>query len=82
MFHADYDIMNDYTCTCSCGCRTPTDDYVCHNCKIGMCKVGMIRNQKGVMKWLTSEMLVKTDENVNKNSYAKMLSQYNFVFKR
>ncbi len=36
--------MNDYTCTCSCGCETSTDDYVCHNCKIGMCKVDMIRN--------------------------------------
>ena len=33
--------MNDYTCTCTCGCENPTDDFVCHNCKIGMCKVGM-----------------------------------------
>ncbi len=44
MFHVRYDIMNDYTCTCSCGCETLTDDYVCYNCKIGMCKVGMISN--------------------------------------
>jgi len=36
-------MMNDYTCTCSCGCQNPADDYVCHNCKIGMCKVGMKR---------------------------------------
>lgn len=35
--------MNDYTCTCSCGCISPADDYVCHNCKIGLCKVGMQR---------------------------------------
>jgi hypothetical protein len=33
--------MNDYVCTCSCGCDKPSDDYVCHNCKIGMCRVGM-----------------------------------------
>ena len=33
--------LNDYTCTCSCGCQNPADDFVCHNCKIGMCKVGM-----------------------------------------
>jgi len=44
MLHDHYIIMNDYTCTCSCGCETSTDDYVCYNCKIGMCKVGMIRN--------------------------------------
>jgi len=36
-------VMNDYTCTCSCGCQNAADDYVCHNCKIGMCKVGMKR---------------------------------------
>ncbi len=36
--------MNDYTCTCSCGCQAPADDYVCHNCKIGMCSVGMKRS--------------------------------------
>ncbi len=41
-------MMNDYTCTCSCGCQNPADDYVCHNCKIGMCKVGM-------KKWFGSE---------------------------
>jgi hypothetical protein len=35
--------MNDYICTCTCGCENPADDYVCHNCKIGMCKVGMAR---------------------------------------
>ncbi len=35
--------MNDYTCTCTCGCGNLADDYVCHNCKIGMCKVGMAR---------------------------------------
>ena len=34
-------IMNDYPCTGSCGCQNPADDFVCHNCKIGMCKVGM-----------------------------------------
>jgi len=34
-------VMNDYTCTCSCGCQNAADDFVCHNCKIGMCKVGM-----------------------------------------
>ncbi len=44
MSHDHYEIMNDYTCTCSCGCETPTDDFDCHNCKIGMCKVAMIRN--------------------------------------
>jgi len=36
--------MNVYECICQCGCDNQTDDYVCHNCKIGMCKVGMIRN--------------------------------------
>ena len=40
---ANKEIMNDYTCTCSCGCQNPADDYVCQNCKIGMCKVGMKR---------------------------------------
>jgi hypothetical protein len=38
-----YCTMNDYTCTCSCGCEKPTDGYVCDNCKIGMCRVGMKR---------------------------------------
>lgn len=33
--------MNDYTCTCSCGCESPSDEYVCHNCRIELCKVGM-----------------------------------------
>jgi len=42
-FPATWLVMNDYTCTCSCGCQKPADDYVCHNCKIGMCKVGMKR---------------------------------------
>ena len=32
--------MNDYVCTCLCGCENLSDEYVCHNCKIGMCKVG------------------------------------------
>ncbi len=41
-------MMNDYTCTCNCGCQNPADDYVCHNCKIGMCEVGM-------KKWFGSE---------------------------
>ena len=36
--------MNDYSCTCSCGCQNPSDDFVCHNCKIGLCKVGMKRS--------------------------------------
>jgi len=35
--------MNDYTCTCSCGCKNPVDDDVCHNCRIGMCKAGIKR---------------------------------------
>lgn len=35
--------MNDYTCICKCGCENPTDEYVCHNCKIGLCKVVMKR---------------------------------------
>lgn len=34
-------IMNDYACTCSCGFQNPADDFVCHNYKIGLCKVGM-----------------------------------------
>jgi hypothetical protein len=42
-FPSTWSLMNDYTCTCSCGCQNPADDYVCHNCKIGMCKVGMKR---------------------------------------
>ena len=33
--------MNDYACTCSCGCIQPADDFVCNNCKVGLCKVGM-----------------------------------------
>lgn len=37
--------MNDYSCTCSCGCESQTDDYVCHNCRIGMCKVGMKKTE-------------------------------------
>ncbi len=32
--------MNDYTCTCSCGCKNPVDDDVCHNCRIGGQNVG------------------------------------------
>ncbi len=42
-FPSTWSLMNDYTCTCYCGCLNPADDYVCHNCKIGMCKVGMKR---------------------------------------
>lgn len=30
--------LNDYTCTCSCGCESSSDEYVCHNCKNGLCK--------------------------------------------
>jgi len=37
--------MNDYTCICECGCDNPSDDYVCHNCHIGMCKVGMKKSE-------------------------------------
>lgn len=33
--------MSDYTCTCPCGCDKSSSDYVCYNCKIGMCKGGM-----------------------------------------
>ena len=33
--------MNDYTCTCNCGCENPSGDYVCHNCMIGLCKTRM-----------------------------------------
>ena len=35
--------MEPQECTCTCGCGNLADDYVCHNCKIGMCKVGMAR---------------------------------------
>ena len=31
MFHDRYDTMNDYTCTCLCGCETLTDDFICYN---------------------------------------------------
>lgn len=37
--------MNQYECTCSCGCSNLTDDYVCPTCKIGMCKVGMKKSE-------------------------------------
>ena len=37
-------LMNDYTCTCNCGCENSSDDYVCHNCRIGLCKIGMKKN--------------------------------------
>lgn len=30
--------MNDYTCTCTCGCENFSGEYVCRNCKIGLCK--------------------------------------------
>ena len=33
--------MNDYTCTCSCGCENASEEYVCQNCRIGLCRVGM-----------------------------------------
>jgi len=38
--------MNDYTCTCSCGCENPAEDYVCNNCRIGLCKVGMQKDNE------------------------------------
>jgi len=38
--------MNDYTCTCSCGCKNRADDYVCNNCRIGLCKVGMQKDNE------------------------------------
>ncbi len=38
--------MNDYTCTCSCGCKNPAEDYVCNNCRIGLCKVGMQKDKE------------------------------------
>lgn len=31
-------IMNLYECTCGCGCNNTTDDYVCNNCKAGICR--------------------------------------------
>ncbi len=31
--------MNDYACICLCGCENPSDDYVCNNCRIGLCKI-------------------------------------------
>ena len=30
--------MNDYTCTCDCGCQNLSGEYVCRNCKTGICK--------------------------------------------
>jgi len=30
--------MNLYTCTCGCGCENDTNDYVCDNCKAGVCR--------------------------------------------
>lgn len=29
--------MNDYTCTCDCGCKDSSAEYICHNCKTGSC---------------------------------------------
>ncbi len=53
--------MNDYTCTCSCGCQNSADDFVCHNCKIGMCKVGLSRN----VEW---DMATETLSNIKKKT--------------
>lgn len=30
--------MNDYTCTCNCNCENLSGEYLCRNCKIGLCK--------------------------------------------
>ena len=30
--------MNDYTCTCNCGCHNSSGEYICRNCKTGICK--------------------------------------------
>ncbi len=38
--------MNDYTCTCSCSCENQADEYVCNNCKIGLCRLGLKGNTK------------------------------------
>lgn len=30
--------MNDYTCTCNCGCQNSSGEYLCPNCNTGLCK--------------------------------------------
>lgn len=34
--------MNDYTCTCNCGCKDLTGEYVCQNCITNGCKLNWI----------------------------------------
>lgn len=29
--------MNDYSCTCNCGCQNSSGEYLCRSCKIGIC---------------------------------------------
>lgn len=49
-------IMNDYTCTCTCGCVNPADDFVCHNCKIEMCNVGIKKHSDATVVYEKSKV--------------------------
>ncbi|HSG83742.1 MAG TPA: hypothetical protein VLA08_04200 [Nitrosopumilus sp.] len=31
--------MNDYSCTCNCGCHNPTGEYVCNDCMMNICMI-------------------------------------------
>lgn len=30
--------MNDYACTCNCGCKNSSGEYLCRNCNADLCK--------------------------------------------
>jgi hypothetical protein len=32
-------LMNDYVCTCSCGCKNSTGEYTCNDCMMNLCKI-------------------------------------------
>ena len=36
-------LMNDYTCTCDCGCKNTSGEYLCHDCLISLCKTAEIK---------------------------------------
>ena len=36
--------MNDYTCTCNCGCENSSGEHLCHNCWIDLYEIRIKKN--------------------------------------
>jgi len=44
-----WQMMEFYECTCECGCKKISDDYVCDVCKAGLCKI-IVQDYKLISK--------------------------------